>query len=531
MELVLEILLLLDVYELLQCRLVCKEYDQLIHGEKRLQYSIELARAGCVDCPSDRLPVPQRLLTLQTSQAAWRDLNFGTKKSFKDDAFPNKYVLWRFRGSVLVLAYLDGEHDFEDGEYSYFNMLDVLFVRCTDQEQAHRTHRLGKVFTGLAIDPAQDLLVLWEAHHFDTKEEGLPMTCLSLCHGTPHEQTSLHSVTIPLPDEFDEGAVHILGDWITVSSINTKQATIEWKSDTVNSVSDQRGCMISANCFLVPRLRETGTLSLDAYAYVKTKKSGSEFRLAAIFELPCPRETRGVKTTCQAFASGCFQPKPSPLFPPRPYISAPDPLMVLLEIAFEDYWQTYEVFVRTQPIIAVIRAWKPARARKQNFVTVAWDDWGPNCTYWFHNHRFGNTIYSHEPHSWRHSFYGYRALTPAGLLDFNPADLPPDVHKDNARRRRFSIAETHYGTIAEDSEAYFQHAVATNAPYCRREVPEESWLAMTCRYWMLDEEVLTVLDRNGNEWQPHRRETLYIDNLAVLVPGPETPRNVAHCWD
>lgn len=153
---------------------VCKEYDQLIHGEKRLQYSIELARAGCVDCPSDRLPVPQRLLTLQTSQAAWRDLNFGTKKSFKDDAFPNKYVLWRFRGSVLVLAYLDGEHDFEDGEYSYFNMLDVLFVRCTDQEQAHRTHRLGKVFTGLAIDPAQDLLVLWEAHHFDTKEEGLP---------------------------------------------------------------------------------------------------------------------------------------------------------------------------------------------------------------------------------------------------------------------------------------------------------------------------------------------------------------------
>lgn len=60
------------------------------------------------------------------------------------------------------------------------------------------------------------------------------MTCLSLCHGTPHEQTSLHSVTIPLPDEFDEGAVHILGDWITVSSINTKQATIEWKSDTVN---------------------------------------------------------------------------------------------------------------------------------------------------------------------------------------------------------------------------------------------------------------------------------------------------------
>ncbi|EED83034.1 predicted protein [Postia placenta Mad-698-R] len=368
-------------------------------------------------------------------------------------------------------------------------MLDVLFVRCTDQEQDHRTHRLGKVFTGLAIDPAQDLLVLWEAHHLDTQEEGLPMTCLSLCHGTPHEQTSLHSVTIPLHDEFDEDAVHILGDWITVSSINTKQATIEWKSDTVNSVSDQRGCMISANCFLVPRLRETGTLSLDAYAYVKTKKSGSEFRLAAIFELPCPRETRGVKTTCQAFASGCFQPKPSPLFPPRPCISAPDPLMVLLEIAFEDYGQTYEVFVRTQPIIAVIRAWKPARARKQNFVTVAWDDWGPD------------------------------------------SDLPPDVHKDNARRRRFSIAETHYGTAAEDSEAYFQHAVATNAPYCRREVPEESWLAMTCRYWMLDEEVLAVLDRNGNEWQPHRRETLYIDNLAVLVPGPETPRNVAHCWD
>ncbi|KAL0950354.1 hypothetical protein HGRIS_010322 [Hohenbuehelia grisea] len=82
-ELVVYVLTLLDAEDLLDCRLICKRFQELIDFEVKLQYKIALFEACQEDCPSSSLGTSAKLETLRAHQKAWSTLDWSDSREFE----------------------------------------------------------------------------------------------------------------------------------------------------------------------------------------------------------------------------------------------------------------------------------------------------------------------------------------------------------------------------------------------------------------------------------------------------------------
>ncbi|KIL58188.1 hypothetical protein M378DRAFT_170914 [Amanita muscaria Koide BX008] len=73
-ELVEWILLLLDTESVLTCRLVNREFNDIVQSSTLLQYSLACKAAGVIDNPQSPLSYSERLEALKKQEAAWRKL-------------------------------------------------------------------------------------------------------------------------------------------------------------------------------------------------------------------------------------------------------------------------------------------------------------------------------------------------------------------------------------------------------------------------------------------------------------------------
>lgn len=92
--------------DLLACRLVCRNFYQVFKGFVRLEYQIELEKAGMINNSACKLPTPARLKMLRERERAWTSLNW---KSFTPDiGVPSPASpLHEITSNMTVLGLLD----------------------------------------------------------------------------------------------------------------------------------------------------------------------------------------------------------------------------------------------------------------------------------------------------------------------------------------------------------------------------------------------------------------------------------------
>lgn len=92
--------------DLLSCTRVCKDFQQVFKESTRLQYQIELKKAGMVNNPHCTLPTPARLKMLREREHAWSHLDweFITKNI---DVPLESSPVYEVASSVVVLGLLD----------------------------------------------------------------------------------------------------------------------------------------------------------------------------------------------------------------------------------------------------------------------------------------------------------------------------------------------------------------------------------------------------------------------------------------
>ncbi|KAH9850916.1 hypothetical protein C2E23DRAFT_904719 [Lenzites betulinus] len=170
-ELIINIFLELELRSLLRCRQVCRLLRDIIDGDVRVQYKIELAAAGMEDGPPSTLTASERLRMLKTRQEAWDKLQW----TGRGEMPMSQGGVWELYGGVLAQG--------ESARTLAFKQLPSKIRGIEEREW--RIEDVGVNIRDFGMDPAQDLLVIIE-----NKEDRNGMTCAvhfkSIFTGEPH---------------------------------------------------------------------------------------------------------------------------------------------------------------------------------------------------------------------------------------------------------------------------------------------------------------------------------------------------------
>ncbi|KZT70812.1 hypothetical protein DAEQUDRAFT_810402 [Daedalea quercina L-15889] len=176
-EILVEILHLLDVTHRAVCRVVCKRFDYIVCHNARLRYPIDLALANCVDDhPEHPARVGTRLKLLSAHQDAWRNQDFRQRLQLVAAGLRQGCTLTAsaYRNGTLVFGHFNAAfypgaepQTIESLRATNINEVHVFFLRHAGprNQLCHREHIIHDAdFSGIELEPSEDLLVLWDSH-------------------------------------------------------------------------------------------------------------------------------------------------------------------------------------------------------------------------------------------------------------------------------------------------------------------------------------------------------------------------------
>ena len=97
------ILLLLDIVNILTCRLVNREFNEFIQSSILLQYFLACKAAGVIDNPRSSFSYASRLEALEKREDAWRKLNPVFEMTIEIDHPPSSISTYGLTGGVYFL--------------------------------------------------------------------------------------------------------------------------------------------------------------------------------------------------------------------------------------------------------------------------------------------------------------------------------------------------------------------------------------------------------------------------------------------
>jgi len=154
-ELLEHALLNADVRTIVRCRQVSKQFNDLISNSASIQYKVELALDNQQDGPQEEMVVSERLQALRARRAAWASGQFVHGEACFADRSN-----WAFAGTHL--AWMTDSRQ-----------LEVMRIPCTitgvvEEYRSLLVQTISEdIIQALAIDPAQDLLVLMKKRASD----------------------------------------------------------------------------------------------------------------------------------------------------------------------------------------------------------------------------------------------------------------------------------------------------------------------------------------------------------------------------
>ena len=121
-EILIEILAYLPLRDIEACQLTCRKLRNVIAGSSLLQYIIQTFLAGVDDPLVPGVSIVERITTLKTLEARWRDLDIRrrTAQINRGTAWP--WLNYTVHDDYLLAVRVDGEHSDQPPGYSYIDL-------------------------------------------------------------------------------------------------------------------------------------------------------------------------------------------------------------------------------------------------------------------------------------------------------------------------------------------------------------------------------------------------------------------------
>ncbi|EED78719.1 predicted protein [Postia placenta Mad-698-R] len=411
-ELHVTILNLLDVVDLLACKLVCKAINQMLTQDPYLLYRTEAVRTRYTPDPgSDTLSIPEHLRRMQDLRTAWNTFSFSARPAGYRAPKGCRPVRWSFKADMLIVAYRSRELDAPEACF------DFLYMFHLSRSNSDRPVITQKTLTGNAhnfminfvIAPANDSVIVLGPRQYGV---------VKLTTGEGSYYPSCFKPTMSFWQLEMYGTLLVGHKPYSTMDKETEVYVIPFANDFQMlrhklGRSDVGAAVISREHLVQPIFGPGpwSQLRLKVSRFQWSSADTLDVNLSATFCLPLTRQNSSGPFKCRPFSS----PEQRPTYVPGPYQkAAPHPApapMLAFEIVLKDLEKDkdkdkiYTVFAYTAPLLA---------PRRQDH-TVPWNEWGRRSTFWFHG-RFEKA-----------SMHGYHVLYKQGtktvLLDFTPSEV------------------------------------------------------------------------------------------------------------
>ncbi|KZT19498.1 hypothetical protein NEOLEDRAFT_1151896 [Neolentinus lepideus HHB14362 ss-1] len=441
-ELIEYIFVSLDWPGLIICQKVCKLFCTIVKSSAHLQYNIELAVAGYVHGAADGyVSAAEHLESLRRHQDAWKNPAIDRAEIIElennqDQPSSLPFHRYEIRDNVLLVMRRKGQLQ----EPHAFNALDVMLLEAVDRSFPSWTLDLNSPYTGLAFDPAQDLLILRDEGE-DTLESSnthivyTRYQALSLRNGTLHPRAQCKDIRITQPVYL---AMILLGDFVASPIILDLRSLdsvvlVNWITGSTRLVRPASGlgrrvrtahlCFLSGSQLLTIDDRKP---ALDLYGCNSGSWESAEHLAtldlpsyhnhaisAALLTSSINRDLASVYPS-QSRSSATFYPIPSRA------------ALVCLQLRFlphaynqDQESKNYTVIICVSAMLDMIGRVRDATDSRIPAI-IQWSTWGPSCTRWF----------GHLAPLQRIRMHGFRIAFPNRILDFNPIDIARDLLLD-----------------------------------------------------------------------------------------------------
>ncbi|TFK62395.1 hypothetical protein BDN72DRAFT_827503 [Pluteus cervinus] len=424
--------------EIIQCRLVCRLFNEVITASIELQYKIECESEGMVDVEQYRLSPAERLKSLREQRLNWDNLRWLEQGSVEISGSCQAYELV---GGIFARL-----TNFQD-----FFSVSLPSVK-TEGQVVHRSD-IGFRARDFAMDPTQDLIIFLEDRSLALPSMQLQIRTFST--HQPHPEAT--SPVIPISGRFDSGALQIAGDLVAVFYIGLSTYLHIWNWKANKLVVDMRFTSI----------RPVDFTFLSENAYVLTFPADHGHLAVYSVSSPDQRARLFLPVLCadvnQELERLAIHTSPffaSPL-PGRPFTTSETNRIHVLSMEYAGFYQsTFELraFIPNDVLLSYVSSYHDQTQH------IPWEDWGPKNT---------RVLEALQSHSWLRFVSGSRVVMPVARFKW---DL--QVLNFQTMRKLDEPLDTATATHIKEPTVirrptFFKDDIVTHLPYslCTRQIP------------------------------------------------------------
>ncbi|KAM6499846.1 hypothetical protein JOM56_005354 [Amanita muscaria] len=393
-ELVERILLLLHAEYILACRLVSKEFNEIIQSSTLLQYFLVCKAAGVADNPRSPLSYAERREALEKREDAWRQL----KPVFDMTISLNRQKASASHGSIEGVYFVrdDNQKDLNYCQLTSFPQDDPRWIRIP----GHRPtlDRTGLLVNFVAALNEHDLIVNFISSYIgnqtDMQRHTLDLVLLKSSTGEYHPLACRPRIHVQRSPEVEPWIVSkIVGDNLALvvhsrdGTFSDKLFIFDWKTGRKllqhdageNAYSDLD--FVSPEILFVPN-RVLSHLEVWHLAPQQVNPSPP----IQILSLKIP----AVSPKYSIFEFRCYgAPNPflhsMPYLPPRPFFSSPENSIITVTLRMssnpDGHATSYNLIMHRRALLDTIQTWtSPSLLEQQE---LPWAKWGPRVSRWF----------------------------------------------------------------------------------------------------------------------------------------------------
>ncbi|TFK62411.1 hypothetical protein BDN72DRAFT_882672, partial [Pluteus cervinus] len=409
------VFLQLDCISVLQCKKVCRVFNNIITASIEIQYREELMMDGMVDTCSSNLPIKERLALLRERRSAWDNLQW---QIFPTQDIPTACDFYEFMGGTF--AFIDEDQ------------FTPITLPTKTPEGSRKTHQLDFTALDFAMDATQDVVIFLAEQIVNNPSTDLYVRTYNSLE--PHPLSERPCIPVGFQERPPTCTVQIAGDILALVFNDADEIELyiriwNWKSGrliheqalTNSGAKPDVFILLSAQAFALVFRTDSGYIS------IWNLDSGTEVSRLCLPEIIQNAELEEVTVdTPPLFAR--------PQWPDRVFARSPDQRIQVFSLAYhsEEAAPLLQVHILNEFLLSYAT---PPPSSNQDPVSVRWDDWGPRNT------RILNMGYSEDAHCFSN---GLRVALPMGeddshlrVLDFNfrrkLAAKDPDTSKSSVK--------------------------------------------------------------------------------------------------
>ncbi|KIL58186.1 hypothetical protein M378DRAFT_60766, partial [Amanita muscaria Koide BX008] len=399
-ELVERILLLLDTKSMLTCKLINREFNEIIQSSILLQYFLACKIAGVIDNPQSPLSYGERLEALKNQEDTWRRL----KPAFEMTISVKHQTASQICRSTEGVYFLtdDNQKDLNYCHLTSFPQDNLRWTRIPG-------HGPALDWSGILVEFAtalyeHDLIVNLITsdigNHANMQLYSLDLVLLKFSTGEYHPLAHRPRIHVQILLEVEPWVVsEVVGDNLALivhsrdGSFSDKLFIFDWKTGRKLLQHETIENAYSSLVFVSPELLLIPNLVLSHFEVWHLPPQQPDPKPPIqILSLQIPT----VSPEYSIFELRCYgEPNPFlhsvPYLPPRPFFSSPENSIIIVTLRLSSDScprESFNLIMHRRTLLDAIQTWTSPlleylSTSRCAFLRVPWGKWGPPISRWF----------------------------------------------------------------------------------------------------------------------------------------------------